>query len=254
MNRISKTKIELYSRLSQSKQRRKLGLFAAEGLKCVTDTLEAFDIEALVVTENFVDCCARLLERHTDKVAVCTQAEMKRISSLSSAPEIMAIYRMPLYEETLPLPQEGKPALLLDGVQDPGNLGTIVRTAHWFGFDTIYASRSTADIFSAKAIQASMGSVAAVGVVYCDLVSLADDCPSRPVYGLQLDGMDIFTVSSFPAGLIVMGSEGNGISEQMKARVSDPLTIPPVSAADHPDSLNVAVASAITLAAMIKKK
>ena len=250
---ISKTKAALYARLGQRKMRRRLGLFTAEGTKCVADTLGKFELEALVATPRWLEEHSSLAVVASDRVLEAGAAELARISTLSTASEVIAVYSAPSEAE---LPKEMLPRgfyLVLDGVQDPGNLGTIVRTAHWFGLDTIFASRDSADIYGPKAIQSTMGSVASVRVVYCDVAELLETHSHLPAYGLLLGGEDIFASrEGFAPGFIVMGNEGSGISDRVRRLIDRPLTIPPANPASHPDSLNVAVATAVTLATMLK--
>jgi TrmH family RNA methyltransferase len=135
----------------------------------------------------------------------------------------------------------------LDGIQDPGNLGTIIRIADWFGIDTIYCSEDTADAYNPKVVQATMGSIARVKIVYTNLLTLFDSLPpSYPVYGTLLDGDDIYQQPLSHEGIIVMGNEGNGISEAIRQRVNRRLLIPCFREGDTAESLNVAIATAIT--------
>ncbi|MBR5440037.1 MAG: RNA methyltransferase, partial [Prevotella sp.] len=141
-------------------------------------------------------------------------------------------------------------SLALDGIQDPGNLGTIIRIADWFGIETVVCSPDTADAYAPKVVQATMGSLARVKIVYQDLAELIDALPTDfPVYGTLLDGRDIYAEALTPHGLIVMGNEGNGISPEIARKITRRLLIPNYPA-DRPtaDSLNVAIATAITCA------
>ena len=138
-------------------------------------------------------------------------------------------------------------SLLLDNIQDPGNLGTIIRIADWFGIDTIYCSLGTVDAWNPKVVQATMGSIARVHIIYVDPLELLDALPADyPVYGTLLDGQNIYTQQLTDHGLIVMGNEGNGISDAVRARVNRRLLIPDFHEGDTADSLNVAIATAIT--------
>ena len=158
---------------------------------------------------------------------------------------MLAIFPIP--QPTDPVSLRGSLTLALDGVQDPGNLGTIIRIADWFGIDTIICSEETADAWNPKVIQATMGSIARVNVIYANLVELLDTLPSDyPVYGTFLDGENIYTQTLSGEGLIIMGNEGNGISDAVKAKVNRRLLIPDFHQGDTADSLNVAIATAIT--------
>ena len=135
----------------------------------------------------------------------------------------------------------------MDGVQDPGNLGTIIRIADWFGVNTLICSEDTADAWNPKVVQATMGSLARVNIIYTSLTTLLDYLPDNfPVYGTFLDGKDIYTEQLTSGGLIIMGNEGNGISEEVRQRVNHHLLIPNFHQGETADSLNVAIATAIT--------
>lgn len=234
---ISKAKIARYSLLRHKKYRDREGLFIVQGEKAVKDTLPFFE-------------CVDLIH---DKEAI------RKISTLDNLPDVIAVCRIP-GSDRMDEEAEAKSLvcgndsfiLVLDGVQDPGNLGTIVRTAHWFGIRQIFCSPDTVDIYNPKVVMSTMGSIAKVSVKYCNLATLFNANPEIPVYGLLLDGSDIFDLPALPPGFIVMGSEGHGPSAETAGRITMPITIPPADAGNHPDSLNVAIATAITLSQLIK--
>lgn len=226
---ISKAKIGKYALLRQKKYRDREGLFLAQGRKVVEDTMPHFQLEALI----------------EDTEAI------RKISTLENLPDIIAVYRIPSREVSLEVnPDEF--TLVLDGVQDPGNLGTIIRTAHWFGVKRIFCSRDTVDLYNPKVVMSTMGSIAKVRVDYCDLEKLFDANPEVPVYGLLLEGENLFACHDLKPGFIVMGSEGHGPAVATRQRITKGLTIPATVPADSPDSLNVAIATAITLSQLIK--
>ena len=136
---------------------------------------------------------------------------------------------------------------LLDGVQDPGNLGTIIRTADWFGIDTIFASSTTVDVFNPKTVQSTMGSLSRVNVFYTDLTALLASHRDMPSYGTFLNGKDTYKYKTENRGFLIMGNEGNGISDEVRKLVAHPLFIPPYNPDAHGESLNVAIATAIAL-------
>lgn len=241
---LSKRKQGIYAQLGSRKFREKHGLFAVEGRKSVMDSLGHFELEAIIRAKGSEDFRACDIEAPVYEVS---EQEMSRISSLSTPSDLMAVFRLPQYSDENTPVDKNKLYLLLDGIQDPGNLGTIMRTCHWFGIRRIYASRQTADIFNPKAIQAAMGSLGHVGIVYCDLELLIGDNPEMPVYGTLLDGRDIYKAPLGERGFIVMGNEGKGISEKIRKLISHPLLIPPYDAENHAESLNVAIATAVTL-------
>jgi len=145
--------------------------------------------------------------------------------------------------------------LALDEVQDPGNLGTIIRIADWFGIEHIFCSQGTADVYNPKVVQATMGALARVHVHYVNLSELIDSLPDIPVYGTFLDGTNIYEQELSQTGIIVMGNEGNGISPEVRKVINRRLYIPNYPA-NRPtsESLNVAVATAITCAEFRRRK
>lgn len=252
MNELSKTKLSLYSSLGNRKYRLRHGLFIVEGEKSVSDTLGHYDLDALIVRKDYEPCMVRLTEIPKEKVYETNSAGMDKISSLSTSSSVVAVYRLPsaaLERGDVIGKLPDNLYLMLDGIQDPGNLGTIVRTAHWFGIKRIFASRDTADIFNPKTIQSTMGSLAKVMVTYCDLAKVIEANEDLPVYGLLLDGENINRANLGKNGFIVMGNEGKGISPEIRRKVTDKLLIPPYNPSDHSESLNVAIATGITLAA-----
>lgn len=250
MQEISKTKIGRYSLLGNKKHRQKERLFIAEGVKTFKDTIGAFRPEAIIVADEKL---AEIIPAaYMPLVYKATRQEISRISGLATASDILAVYKLPECDINQAEPDKDSFNLVLDGVQDPGNFGTIIRTAHWFGIRNVYCSKETVDIYNPKTVQATMGSIASVNVVYTDLEELLLTHPDMPRYGLLLDGNDIFKEDNFEKGFIIMGNEGNGISPRLRELIDRPLTIPPVSADNHPDSLNVAIATAITLSQIVK--
>jgi len=233
---ISKNQIKLIRSLEMKKNRKQNGLFVAEGPKVVGDLLQAgYHAKMLFATREYP---------HAELI---TADELHRISFLQHPQEVLAVFEIPL--NTMSAPAEHQLCLALDGVQDPGNLGTIIRIADWFGISHIFCSTDTVDAYNPKVVQATMGSLAHVQIVYTDLVELVGNLPpSYPVYGTLLDGENIYEQELSAEGIIVMGNEGKGISSQVEELVSHRLFIPNYPA-DRPtsESLNVAVATSIIL-------
>ena len=245
-NMISKNQIKLIRSLELKKNRRRENLFVAEGPKVVGDLLQAGYVPHSIFSTT-VQPDAQLI----------TDEELRRISFLQHPQEVLALFEIPTANSprnaTLS-PREQLTAnsqqlsLALDGVQDPGNVGTIIRIADWFGIDTIYCSPDTADVYNPKVVQATMGSIAHVHIIYCDLLELFAHCQC-PVYGTLLDGKNIYEQPLSADGIIVMGNEGNGISEAVRQHITHRLLIPNYHTGDHTaESLNVAIATAITCA------
>lgn len=248
---LSKNKINLYSRLGSRKQREKLGLFLAEGEKCVSDTLPFFETEAIIIMSDAekggMDAYAGL------PVFTVSESDMRKISQLQSLPDVIAVYRMPAAK---PLSESGLSqsiSLLLDAVQDPGNLGTILRTASWFGIRQVILGTGCADPYNPKAVQSSMGAVGMIDFVQANLDEVIDNHPDIPVCGTLLDGRNIYDAPLSSPAFIVMGNEGNGLSAELRRRVTMPLLIPSYAEGPHAESLNVAAATAITLAEFMRK-
>lgn len=171
------------------------------------------------------------------------------MSDLKSASDVIAVYDIP--EQILDIPSlSGRLVLALDSVQDPGNLGTIIRTADWFGVRDIICSRTTADLYNPKVVQATMGAISRIRVHYTDLEKALTEASALglPVFGTLLDGVDIYTSELSPSGIIVMGNEGNGLSEGVRSLVDHRLLIPSYPPSEPTsESLNVAIATAICL-------
>lgn len=230
---------KMLASLSTAKGRREHGLFMAQGTKCVLDTLGHFELECLLCTASWAQAHPGL------DCLIAKPSDIERISTLSDAPQAIAVYRIPEAPEALA--KEGKLYLALDCIQDPGNLGTILRVADWMGVDTVFASPDTADVWSPKVVQATMGAISRVRVVYADLPALLGGT-SLPVFGTFLDGENIYRANLPKDGIIVMGNEGKGISAPVEKCCGHRLLIPsyPTGRATS-ESLNVAVATAITL-------
>lgn len=239
---ISKNQIKFVRQLEQKKYRQKEGLFVAEGPKVVGDLLRhGWQPKALYATSAWEG-----MGSMTDSGGIqVSDEELQRLSFLQHPQQVLAVFPLPANRQMPPLKQ-GRLYLALDGVQDPGNLGTIIRIADWFGIDAIYCSTDTADVWNPKVVQATMGSIARVSLYYTDLPQMLKSA-EVPVYGTLLDGEDIYSQSLSSDGIIVMGNEGNGLSAPVRELVDRKLLIPSFnSSPDMAESLNVAIATAIT--------
>ena len=240
---ISKNKIKYIRSLELKKNRNKEGKFVAEGFKVVDDLLALQPADLIVATGEWL--WGKHFEAATEVIEV-TDEELKKVSFLQHPQQVLAVFRQATSEDYSINTSEL--SLALDGVQDPGNLGTIIRIADWFGITHIYCSQDTADVYNPKVVQATMGSIARVKVEYGDLLGLVESLPADvPVYGTLLDGDNIYQQKLENRGLIVMGNEGKGISPALAKKVNRRLLIPnfPEGRATA-DSLNVAIATAIT--------
>lgn len=232
--------------LDDARTRRLTGLFKAEGTKCVADTIDAFTLQHLFATAAWADAHPDIIAGAADALIRVPAKDLMRMSSLSTAPEVIAVYRMPESDPSSPIPSHSL-VLALDGVQDPGNLGTIIRTADWYGVTDIICSADCADPFSPKVVMATMGAISRVRVRRCDLAAALSSYQGQ-VIGTALSGDNLFSAELPDAGVIVMGSEGHGMSSQVSALLTRTLRIPsyPPSRACV-ESLNVGIATAVVL-------
>ena len=244
---LSKNDIKTIKSLQHKKFRSQSGLFVAEGHKLVGDLYGHFHCSLLAAVGSW-------LQDHphfkADRIECISRDELEKTSLLTTPQDVIALFSIPEYEFSLADTARKGLVLALDAIQDPGNLGTIVRIADWFGIGDIICSRDTADIYAPKAVQATMG---AMGRVRLHYVNLADELSrqngSVPVYGTLLDGDDMYSCNIGTNGIIVMGNEGNGISQEIRSLVSRRLFIPNwPKGAPTSESLNVAVATAIICA------
>lgn len=244
---ISKNKIKFIRSLELKKNRTKEGLFVAEGHKVVGDLLALQPARLIVATAEWIK--GKILAQETEVIEV-SEEELRKVSFLQHPQQVIGVFRQASSSFGFSDIDTSQLSLALDGVQDPGNLGTIIRIADWFGITHIYCSPDTADVYNPKVVQATMGSIARVRVEYGNLPGMVESLPADvPVYGTLLDGDNIYQQNLENRGLIVMGNEGKGISPALAAKVNRRLLIPnfPEGRATA-DSLNVAIATAIACA------
>ena len=235
MEHLSKNQIKWVRSLQQKKQRDAEGVFVAEGHKCVEELQGAFELVLLVTPDN------------------ATEVEIAQMSNLRTPQGVIGVFRRETRGERRKAKGE-ELVVALDGVQDPGNLGTIIRTCDWFGVHDMYCSEDTADCYDPKVVQATMGALARVRVHYIDIKEWLQ--PMRkagvPVYGTLLEGGNMYkdgAIADKSKGVIIMGSEGNGISPAIRELITHPIRIPSYPAdAETSESLNVGIATAIVLA------
>jgi len=240
---LSKTHTKYIQSLLHKKFRDESGLFIAEGPKVVMDLLAGrkFVCKELFAVEDWI----QEQGSSVPKDAVITEVkdfELKKISSLSTAHSVLAVF-----EKRKPDPKiqtASKIVLALDTIQDPGNLGTIIRIADWFGVSDIVCSIGCADMYNSKVVQSTMGSLGRVNVIYTDLVEWLKKNKQTKIYSASLDGKDVSTVGKLKEGIIIIGNEANGISDEVINLVNEKITIPKRGEAE---SLNAAVATGIIL-------
>lgn len=232
MEHLSKAQVKWVRSLQQKKHRDAEGVFVAEGAKCVEELRKAFELVLLATSDN------------------ATYTEIEQMSSLRTPQGVIGVFKKREFNSEIP----SDLLVALDGVQDPGNLGTIIRTCDWFGIHDILCSRDTADCYNPKVVQATMGALSRVRVHYVDLpkeLTLLQQS-GLPLYGTLLEGENMYEPYAIPdkqRGVIIMGNEGNGISESIRKLITHPLLIPsyPINASTS-ESLNVSIATAIVLA------
>ena len=239
---LSKQKIKDTQTLGQKKFRQQERLFIAEGPKLVKELLEA---DASMVKEVFA--LKEWITEH-EKILVkvivteITEMELERISQLTTPNKVLAIVRQ--FDEDVEIRTKGKIILALDCIQDPGNLGTIIRTADWFGIEQIVCSNDSAEVYNPKVVQATMGSIARVRVFYTDLQQWLAEQKDVSIYATTLEGQNVTAVKKINEGIIIFGNESKGISDDILKLATVRLTIPKKGKAE---SLNAAVAAGIIL-------
>ena len=241
---LSKNDIKNIKSLELKKFRDEKRLFVAEGHRLVGELLGVFKCALLAATDEWLAGHTRI---PADRVEAVTADELKRASLLRSPQDVLAVFCIPDDKAAMKEAAAKNLVLALDDVQDPGNLGTIMRIADWFGIKDIFCSKGTADIYNPKAVQATMGALSRVKIHYTELAKEISALPaSVPVYGTFLDGETIYDTQLSGNGVIIMGNEGNGISKEVGKAVNRKLYIPnwPAGAATS-ESLNVAIATAI---------
>ena len=232
MENLSKNKIKSIRSLRLKKNRDAERLFVVEGEKIISELIEE-------QPDSLEFICTTNVDFQFKRVYLTDGRGMKEISSLKNPGNLLAVVRFP--DKNV---NKSDLIVALDGIQDPGNLGTIIRTAEWFGVSTIVCSKDTVDCFNSKVVQATMGSLFRMSIEYTDLKKYLSQT-ELPVYGALLDGVDMYSTPIEQKGVLVIGNEGKGISEEIKSCITKPIFIPKYGEAE---SLNAAMATGIILA------
>jgi RNA methyltransferase, TrmH family len=248
---LSKNKIKLIQSLSDKKSRQAENLFVLEGTKIVKELLQS-SIEPVEIyaTQDWVNESDKNILSFSGKIEVVSEDEIKKISFQKTPQEVIALAHLPKRDfnaENL----KNKLSLILDTIQDPGNLGTIIRIADWFGIEDIICSPETADAFNPKVVQSTMGAILRVKIHYLNLNEVLDNFKRLkiPVYGTVLDGENIYKAELSKNGAIIMGNESNGVNTQLMPFINKKLLIPNFpEGIRNSESLNVGIATAITCA------
>jgi len=234
---VSKNQVKLITGLQQKKYRKQHKLFFAEGIKVVQELLNSnFELHHLYTTKHIFEGI------DAQKLSVITDDDLKKISALTTPQACLALFEMP---QEKPVALNGL-IVALDDVRDPGNLGTIIRLCDWFGIAHLVCSENCVDVYNPKVVQATMGSISRVNVVYTDLQEYVSQT-ALPVFGTFMDGKNIYTENLPQDAIIVMGNEANGISGKVEALCTQRIAIPRFGNVQQTESLNVATAAAVTL-------
>jgi TrmH family RNA methyltransferase len=248
---LSKAEIKLIRSLQLKKHRVEEGLFVAEGKKMVEELLKSpIEITQLYVCNDYEEMDNILLDLQDEKkydLLEVSREELEKISSLTTPQGILALCKIPGEGQLLP-DLKKELVLVLDDIRDPGNMGTIIRIADWFGINHIYCSSESVDVFNPKVIQASMGSIVKLHVHYTNLANMLKEAGEGiPIYGAVLNGKSIYDEKLASNGLLVIGNESTGISTDVLKCITHPVSIPAYNT-NGPESLNAGVATAILCA------
>ncbi|MBT6378059.1 MAG: RNA methyltransferase [Flavobacterium sp.] len=232
---LSKNHLKLITSLSQKKYRHKYKLFVVEGMKVVQEFLNSsYELEILFSTESSFS--------YLDNFIEVSEQELKKISSLKTPNKVVALFKIPVEKKS----NSSGLIVALDAINDPGNLGTIIRLCDWFGVDKLLCSKETVDCYNTKVVQSSMGSLTRVAISYIDLKEYLLSV-SIPIFIADMDGDNVYEMKPPTSAVLVMGNEANGISNYIKEIVSTKITIPRYGDSQLTESLNVATATAILL-------
>lgn len=234
---LSKSQLKLITSLRQKKYRNNHKLFFAEGIKVVNEFLASdFKVHIIFCTDNFSHSLS------SDKVQLISDPELQKISLLKNPNQVLGLFEIPS--------EKGNDCsgltVVLDAVNDPGNLGTIIRLCDWFGVDKIVCSRDTVDCYNPKVVQASMGSLTRISIKYMDLKAYLKSV-DKPIYAAIMSGENVYKSNLDNDAILVMGNEANGISKEILELITYTLAIPQFGKLQEAESLNVATATAILL-------
>ncbi|MFD0940767.1 TrmH family RNA methyltransferase [Pedobacter boryungensis] len=237
---LSKSQISFIKSLHQKKYRKESGIFIIEGIKSITEFINSnYQLHSIYYTPTHLPS----LPKNTANIKLfeVNNGELEKISTLQTPQGILALVHIPVKQKLDVKSLKNSFSLVLDDVQDPGNFGTIIRTADWFGIKNVICSENTVEAYNPKTVQSTMGSLCRVNIIYTNLISLFEEV-KVPVFGALLDGNNIYSTNWGKEGLILLGNEGHGIKEELIEKITIPVTIPRIGAAE---SLNVAVSAAI---------
>ncbi|WP_276484481.1 TrmH family RNA methyltransferase [Paraflavitalea pollutisoli] len=238
---LVKSQVKYIQSLSQKKSRDEEGVFIAEGPKIINELLSTSNL-GLVQLYATAQWTGQSPQTQAGTVIEVSEQELERISLLQTPNQVLGIFRKPVFPKITSY--HSRLTLVLDTIQDPGNLGTILRCADWFGVQTVVCSRESADVFSAKVVQSTMGSITRVQVLYEDLAAFMQQQSDIPAYAATLHGTDLYTMQPVKEGLLLIGNESKGLRDELIQLCKNRITIPRIGQAE---SLNAAVATGIIL-------
>ena len=234
---LSKNQIKLITSLKHKKYRIELQLFVAEGIKGINEFLYSNSkLEKLFCTDDVYPSFKNFDPQ------IISETELSKISGLTTPNKVLGLFKIP---EVAKIAEEGL-ILMLDDINDPGNLGTIIRLSDWFGVKQLVCSNNTVDCYNQKVVQATMGSLVRIPITYCDLKEFLKQA-KLPIYGAVMDGENVYSMGLEQNAILVMGNESNGISQKIASLIDTQITIPRYSKKTITESLNVATATAILL-------
>ena len=238
---ISKNQLKTITSLSQKKYRQQHNLFVAEGVKVVQELLQSsLELVKLYATDDFVIDDISKLEKISPK-------DLQKISNLKTPNKVLGIFKIP---DEKPLQEKGL-ILALDTINDPGNLGTIIRLCDWFGITQLICSKETVNCYNPKVVQSSMGSLTRVSIKYIDLKSFLKET-NLPIFIADMDGENVYKTDLPKEAILVMGNEANGVSDEIKGLIKNKISIPRFGSLQETESLNVATATAILLSEFMR--
>jgi TrmH family RNA methyltransferase len=253
---LSKAEIKCLSRYKQSKFRNQDNLFVVEGEKMLLELLESeYDIQAIYAIDKWIEKNKAIIQTKgiANRIIEIDEDDLERISLLSTPNQVYSLVKIP--QENFSNQTKGL-TIVLDGIKDPGNLGTIIRLADWFAIEQIICSLDCVDLYNPKTVQSTMGSIFRTKTTYVDLKSYFESLPkSTPIYGSIVEGGESIYEKSFQKdSILVIGSESHGISQEIRKYINQNITIPRFRTDNKPESLNASIATAIIISEILKTK
>jgi len=249
---LSKAKISYVQSLKQKKFRQKYNNFLVEGDKSARELLDlsGAEVEFIFALPSWAEKNASLLRKYGEKLLIVNTIELKKISQLKTPNQVLVVARQLDDAWSKEKVTHGF-SLYLDSIQDPGNMGTILRIADWFGIEYVFCSKGCADIYNPKVIQSTMGAFMRVKAPQVDLEVLKNNFPELPILGALMQGENVYELEKMPAGILVIGNEGRGISEAAQTLLTHQITIP-APMGSGAESLNAGVATGIIVSHLLK--